>query len=107
MEWYDIEPRLNILVGPNGAGKTNLFNAIRAIADIVSGRNRDLWQQASHRGSPSPAYRIELDVEWNADWEKKVLTAFMAAALAEGRTLMNAVSPLVPESYTRFSQFVL
>lgn len=94
------------MVGPNGAGKTNLLNTIRAIRDVISQRNRALWQEASHKGPSQPAFAFEIDVEWNEIWEQDVLTSFLAAALADERGLSNSIGGVAPEGLRRWSVLV-
>jgi hypothetical protein len=108
LTWDAIDSRLNMIVGPNGAGKTNLFNAIKAVRDVVALRNLELWQEASHAGPANPAYRIEADVEWNDAWEQEVLMAFLGAALADDRSMQTTLGGMsTTDGWRRFSELVL
>ena len=107
MEWDQINPGLSVIVGPNGAGKTNLINAVRAVTDTVSRRNSELWRYAAHRGATVPAYRIEIDVRWNAPWESEVLAALVAAALCDYTSVQATLGGgYPPDAHQRLSALI-
>jgi ABC-type lipoprotein export system ATPase subunit len=87
-KWDEVDDDLNIIVGPNGAGKTNLFQAIRAVVDVLSPdysaqQGRAQLRKAVHRADPETVLHIALDVTFNLAEEEQLLRTFLATALSE------------------------
>lgn len=86
--WTNVHSDLNIIVGPNGVGKTNVFEAVRAVLDVLSTdptayARRAVLRKAVHRADAEKVIRIALDVTLNTEWEQSFLRAFLAAVLAQ------------------------
>ncbi len=109
--WKNLDPQLNVIVGPNGVGKTNLFHALRAIKDSLSYEPREdavLWSQLTHRNASSPQIEFALNIQFTNDWEKRLLCAFVAAAICDEHLLRDTSSGMLnPDELVQFSNFLL
>jgi len=81
-DWMNLDSNLNIIVGPNGVGKTNLFHAIRALRNILSGnRDQQVYMQQTNKSSANSAFEIALDIATVEGHEMELWSTFIAASL--------------------------
>lgn len=87
-ELDDLDPHLTAIVGPNGAGKTNLTRVVRLAIDVLSwtndGQPSQLARQytaALMQGAEAHGFKAKIGVELNTDSERRMLTAWLRAAL--------------------------
>lgn len=93
--WEELDPHLNVIVGPNGVGKTNLFYAVEAVRDAlgsVRSHVADQWADAGYRGADADMMTIALDLQFNAEWEQRLLCSFLANVLCDQQEMQQIVT---------------
>src|SRR5579883_2461100 len=95
-------------------GKTNLFHAFEAVCNVLRPeRTQDTsrWTHAEHQGTDADTMSIALDLQFTAEWEQRLLCAFLAAVLCDQQQMQQTVTAatsrnLNPDSLRRFALWV-
>jgi len=97
-ETGNLSTGFNFLVGPNGTGKTNIFRAVEAVADIIHTERPTPWDRAVHKGQFAEPISIRLGVQFDTEWERHLLCAFLRTAFCDEASLRAMTS--IPEMPT-------